>query len=289
MSRKFFFKFESFLTLVNSINIIKVLLRDAKLCVIQNGIFSVLFNIGRGCRQGDPIFSYLYLICAEIMGILIRNNTLIKGITTVGKEFKLFQYADDTVLLLDGSKNSLYNQLSPSLINFQISLDLNHTMRKTQCIKIGSQRYDSVLRDEFVSLNWSQEPFTVLGIIYCVSLENSSMFEFNFTPKIKEMKALICSWLYKSDGFKIALCAKFLFQIHFLLLKIGITNSKICTFCNVYPETLNHLFWGCEYTSEIWEEIYEWIKELSGIEMNEMDIIIENNINAVTLPIYQSV
>ena len=41
------------------------------------------------------------------MGIVIRNNTLIKGITTVGKEFKLFQYADDTVLLLDGSKNSL--------------------------------------------------------------------------------------------------------------------------------------------------------------------------------------
>ena len=91
--------------------------------------FSVLFNIGKGCRQGDPIFSYLYLICAEIMGIMIRNNTLIKGITTVGKEFKLFQYADDTVLLLDGSKNP-YNQLSPSLINFQSSLDLHHTMRK---------------------------------------------------------------------------------------------------------------------------------------------------------------
>ena len=46
------------------------------------------------------------------MGIMIRNNTLIKGITTVGKEFKLFQYADDTVLLLDGSKNSLKSALS---------------------------------------------------------------------------------------------------------------------------------------------------------------------------------
>ena len=116
------------------------------------------------------------------------------------------------------------------------------------------------------------------------------MFEFNFTPIIKEMKALICSWSYKLDGFNIAICAEFLLQTHFFW-KIGITNSKSCTFCNVYPETLNHLFWGCEYTSEIWEEIYEWIKELSGIDiyMNKMDIIIENIKNAETLPIYQSV
>ena len=56
------------------------------------------------------------------MGIMIRNNTLIKGITTVDKEFKLLQYADDTILdlLLDGSKNSL--KLAISLVDqFQIS------------------------------------------------------------------------------------------------------------------------------------------------------------------------
>ena len=60
------------------------------------------------------------------------------------------------------------------------------------------------------------------------------------------------------------------------LCKIGITDSELCTFCNEYPETLNHLFWECAYTSEIWEEIHEWIKELSGIDiyMNRMDIVI---------------
>ena len=46
--------------------------------------------------------------------------------------------------------------------------------------------------------------------------------------------------------------------------------------------------WECEYTSEIWEEIHKWIKELSGIDiyMNKMDIILENIINAVTLSTY---
>ena len=31
------------------------------------------------------------------------------------------------------------------------------------------------------------------------------------------------------------------------LCMIGITDSELCTFCNEYPETLNHLFWECEY------------------------------------------
>ena len=73
------------------------------------------------------------------------------------------------------------------------------------------------------------------------------------------------------------------------LCKIGITDSELCTFCNEYPETLNHLFWECEYTSEIWEEIHEWIKELSGIDIYMNTLLLENNINAVTLSIYYSV
>ena len=128
------------------------------------------------------------------MGIMIRNNTLIKGITTVGKEFKLLQYADDTVLLLDGSKNSLKPALS-LVDQFSKFSGLKPNYEKTQCIKIGSLKYDSVLQEEFVSLKWSQEPFTVLWITYYVSLESNSMFELNFTFKIKEMKTFICSWL----------------------------------------------------------------------------------------------
>ena len=77
----------------------------------------------------------------------------------------------------------------------------------------------------------------------------------------------------------------------FVVEKLELQNRNYVQITHVYPETLNHLFWGCEHTSEIWEEIYEWIKELSGIDiyMNEMEIIIENNINAVTFSIYYTV
>lgn len=96
-----FFKF-----VPNIIRWVKTLYTDAKLCVIQNGIFSEFFNIGRGCRQGDPISPYLFNICVEIMGIMIRQNKNIKGIH-IQKEYCLFQYADDTIMFLDGTEKSL--------------------------------------------------------------------------------------------------------------------------------------------------------------------------------------
>ena len=75
--------------------------------------FSTFFNIGRGCRQGDPISPYLVLLCVEIMGILIRKKQKIKGITICNKEYtsKLFQYADDTGIFMNGTENSLKNAL----------------------------------------------------------------------------------------------------------------------------------------------------------------------------------
>ena len=82
---------------------LKSLNKDFKLCVIQHGISSSFFSVGRGCRQGDPISSNIFLLCVEILGILVRSNKNIRGIKIGEKEIKINQYADDTSLLLDGS------------------------------------------------------------------------------------------------------------------------------------------------------------------------------------------
>ena len=76
-------------------------------CILQNGFMSKVFNLRRGCRQGDPISTYLFILCAEILGKMVRKNNDIKGIIINGKEYKLSQYADDTQLILDGTEKSL--------------------------------------------------------------------------------------------------------------------------------------------------------------------------------------
>ncbi len=79
--------------------------------VIVNGHLSSWLDIERGCRQGDPLSPYIFVICAEILALLIKINPNIKGINVNGKEFVLSQYADDTSLLLDGSTRSLEHAL----------------------------------------------------------------------------------------------------------------------------------------------------------------------------------
>ena len=86
---------------------IKILNTNVKAAVLQSGILSDFFDIQRGCRQGDPISAYLFLLCAQVMFLLIMNEPTLKGIKINGTEFKITQFADDTTLILDGSKQSL--------------------------------------------------------------------------------------------------------------------------------------------------------------------------------------
>jgi hypothetical protein len=50
---------------------------------------------------------YIFLLCAEILGILVKKSREIKGITIDDTEYRLSQYADDTSLILDGFPASL--------------------------------------------------------------------------------------------------------------------------------------------------------------------------------------
>jgi hypothetical protein len=70
-----------------------------------------LFNVEQGCRQGVPLFLYLFILCAEVLAIKIRNNKQIGGLKIVNIENKLSQFADDTAILLDGTELPLRKSL----------------------------------------------------------------------------------------------------------------------------------------------------------------------------------
>ena len=78
----------------------------------QGGNLSSYFYTERGCKQGDPISQYLFILHTEILAIKMKNNETIKGIKINNKEFILTQYADDTSVILDVSEESLNETLS---------------------------------------------------------------------------------------------------------------------------------------------------------------------------------
>ena len=160
---------------------IQIINTDVNLCVIQSGFFSKFFKIERGCRQGDPASPYIFNLCVEILAILIRHNENIKGITIENKEYCLLQYADDTVIFLDGSEKSLKSALD-LLFQFAKYSGLKPNIDKTKAIWIGSKiDCDDTLCAEY-DLCWSKGTFSILGIHFNAKLEN--MEQLNYNDKI---------------------------------------------------------------------------------------------------------
>ena len=132
--------------------------------------FSEFFQIGRGCRQGDPLSPYLFILCAEILAIKIRGNKNIGGINVTRIEHKLSQFADDTSIILDGSEKSL-NEALLELDWYAKLSGLNINFTKTQVVWIGSKKYSNDTLGQHRNLSWGKTSFKLLGINFDVDLD----------------------------------------------------------------------------------------------------------------------
>ena len=64
----------------NFVSWVEPLLNNQEFCVINRGITTRHFPLQQGARQGDPISAYVFILCLEILFILIKNDPNIKGI-----------------------------------------------------------------------------------------------------------------------------------------------------------------------------------------------------------------
>ena len=159
--------------------------------ICQCGKLSKNIYIQRGCRQGDPVAAQIFIICAEILSLKIKNDNEIKGIKIGQKEIKLSQFADDTTIILNGTEKSFSYALSDLSKYGEIS-GLNMNLSKTQVIWIGSKKYSSDKLCRKYNLKWGITRFNLLGIDFDVNLHDIP--KLNFDKKIVKLKALIKTW-----------------------------------------------------------------------------------------------
>jgi len=165
----------------------KIIYKDSKSCVINGGHFSSFFNLERGCRQGDPLSPYIFILAVEPLAMAVKNSNRIKGITVKNREFRLGQYADDTFMLLDGSEGSLTEVLK--LLNrFYNCSGLKINVDKTQLAWIGCCRNSPKKLCPNVKLKWVTR-FKLLGIYFNVELNR--MREENYSIKLGEIEKLL--------------------------------------------------------------------------------------------------
>ena len=91
----------------NFCNWSKCLFNQATARVINGGHLSERIRIERGLKQGGPSSPYYFLICAETLAILLRNNDNIKGFNIADFNRILGQFADDMDMYLLFEQNTI--------------------------------------------------------------------------------------------------------------------------------------------------------------------------------------
>ena len=171
---------------------IRVFYKNIKSCVIVNGQVSDWFEVKRGCRQGDPVSPYLFVLCVEILATMIRENRDIQGIAINDVEHKLSQYADDTEFLLAGDRQS-FETCIETLFKFDNVSSLHMNLSKTSAVWLGSKKNSNIRYMEHLGIDWNPSKFRILGIWFTNDLKDC--VKINYSERFADIKHLLKIWL----------------------------------------------------------------------------------------------
>lgn len=85
--------------------------------VLLNGVLGKTFHCRRGVRQGDPLSPLLFVLAADFLQSMI-NHAKDMGLlrlpipTNTTNDFPIIQYADDTLIVMEGDTHQLFSKVS---------------------------------------------------------------------------------------------------------------------------------------------------------------------------------
>ena len=174
-----------------TIQVIQSLQKNSLSKIIQNGHPSGIIKLFRGCRQGDPISPYIFVLAVELLGTAFRAHKYIEGYKIRDREHRISQFADDTTLFISYSEMNL-RLCMDILEEFHLISGLKINVDKTKVVKFGNNRDSSDVLCPDLNLIWTSK-FTSLGINYDVN-DLDNITELNIEPKLSEIDKLIRIW-----------------------------------------------------------------------------------------------
>ena len=249
------------------LNWIKILQQGSQSMISQNGFFSNAIHLERGCRQGDPVSPYIFVVCAEILGIAIRENKKIEGIEIFGYEHKISQYADDTTLIIKNCKNSL-NRVLDTLKFFHGVSGLKVNIEKTKVVQLGKPGDSRMINLDNEKLELTDE-FVLLGIqfnrkkLHKITDENCKL-------KLPKMKKILRQWKRRKltlNG-KISVFKSLISSmITHILLSLPNPSQE---FIKEYEKICKNFLWG-EKPPKFRQEILEYPYEMGGLQLHNLE------------------
>ena len=132
-----------------------------------------------------------FILCAEILGKMVRDSKSISDIKINEMELRLSQYTDDTQIFLDGTEKSLKETLNILKI-FYIMSGHKINVENTRPIWIGSLSNSNRQFCKEYKLDWSQGPFKFFrGNVYA---EVFNIWDVNTQQIYKNIENICKQW-----------------------------------------------------------------------------------------------
>ena len=119
----------------NFINMVRTLHNGAENAIMNGGVTTRYFKLGRSCRQGDCLSPYLFIIAIEALCVKIKNSKEIQGITCHKTMMKYSAYADDLTAFL--KDRASFEALISTLKKFREISGLEINLGKTEGLILG--------------------------------------------------------------------------------------------------------------------------------------------------------
>ena len=176
----------------------------------NNSHFTSTFAIQKGVHQLGPTSSLIFLLCAEVLAVQLRD-TGIPGIPVNDITNLLGQFADDMdiYMLYD---QAVLNKILQVLQNFEKQSGFCVSYDKTQMYRIGSLKFSDASLYCQQELRWTSDYINVLGID--IHHDNVKVLDLNYKKTMDKMEGVLKQWSKRSLS---------------LIGKVNIINSLIAS------------------------------------------------------------
>ena len=167
-----------------------MLLECQESCIFNGDDTTKYFELQKGARQGGPTSAYLFILCLEIVFILIKANKRVKGINIFKHTYLYSAYADDTTFFLRYKRS--IKELLNTFATFSKYSGLKPNHEKCEIAGIGVLKSVKVAVCGIKCINLCNDTIKITGIH--VSYNKEKPNEKNFLESITKIQNVLKVW-----------------------------------------------------------------------------------------------
>ena len=173
---------------------VKILLERQKSYIIKTGTTTSYFNLEKCARQGDPVSAYLFILCLEILFLLVKANHKIRGVNVFQYTYLYTAYSDDATFFLK-NKNSI-RQIMETFHTFSQYSCLKNKYKKCENAGIGALKSVKVAVCGMKCVDLCKDTIRLTCIHF--SYKKTKQDETNFFETISKIQNALKIWRMQS-------------------------------------------------------------------------------------------